>query len=282
MSERIDYNSNIHDRIAPLYESRHEEIFNPTEQRRISDQLTFAMGSIACCSGAPRVLDFGAGTGNLTRHLLKLGSAVVACDVSAGCLRELEASSDGTACLELSLLNGRDLSQFADASFDMVAVYSVLHHVPDYLAIIDEFVRVVKPGGVIYIDHEVCPAYWEERPQYRDYCQALDRRRQAERVGFWQHLAGISRRKHWWRYLASALWVRLNRVEDEGDIHTHPDDHIEWEQILARMEGGCRILRQQDYLVCRERAVPAVVWDAWRHRCADMRLTVAQRCREQV
>lgn len=55
----------------------------------------------------------------------------------------------------------------------MVATYSVLHHVPDYLKIVDEFVRVLKPGGVIYIDHEVSPSYWEINDTYQSYLEEL-------------------------------------------------------------------------------------------------------------
>jgi len=277
VSDRIDYNSWIHDLIAPVYETRHAEIFNETEQRRIRAELSAAIGHIRSASGVPRVLDFGAGTGNLTRHLLELGCAAVASDVSAGSLRELKRSVPGSARLELSLLNGRDLARFPEASFDLAGVYSVLHHVPDYLAVIDEFVRVVKPGGVIYIDHEVCPAYWEELPEYRQYTLEVAQRQALETEGPWCRLGGMLRRKGWWRFLAAALYLRLNRVADDGDIHTFPDDHIEWGEIRSRLEPHCELLVEEDYLVCREKAVPPPVWRAWRGRCTDMRLVVARK-----
>lgn len=278
MSELIDYNSRIHDLIAPVYEGRHAEIFNETEQARLRETLRFALGCVRSAAGEPRVLDFGAGTGNLTRHLLDLGARVVACDVSAGCLRQLERSAGAAGRLETSLLNGRDLSQFPDASFDLVAVYSVLHHVPDYLAAVDEIARVVKPGGVICIDHEVCPAYWEERPDYRRYCAEVFKEQAREREGAWRYFLRIMRRRDRWRYLAAVLYLRLKRVpEDEGDIHTHPDDHIEWDRIRSRLEPGCQLFREEDYLVCRERSVSPRAWQAWREKVADMRVLVARR-----
>jgi ubiquinone/menaquinone biosynthesis C-methylase UbiE len=278
VSDRIGYNSWIHNLIAPVYESRHAEIFNQTEQKRLREELGFALGCVGSSSGAPRVLDFGAGTGNLTRHLLELGALVVASDVSSGCLNELRCRAGAGARLELSLLNGKDLSQFPDGSFDLVATYSVLHHVPDYLALIDEFVRVLKPGGVVCIDHEVCPAYWQERPDYRQYCTEVAQRQLMERESLWRYLAGILRRDNWWRHLAAAAYLRLKGVsEDEGDIHVHPDDHIEWGKIRSRLEPGCEVLREEDYLVCREKSVPPPVWQAWRGRCCDMRVVVARK-----
>lgn len=272
---QIGLNSAVHDRIAPLYESRHGEIFNQVEQGRIREVLTHAAGQIRTGADIPRVLDFGAGTGNLTRHLLQMNFSVVASDVSAGCLRELESSVAVSERLQCVMLNGRDLSQFDDASFDMVATYSVLHHVPDYLAIVDEFIRVLKPGGVLYLDHEVCPAYWEERPDYREYCRELAERQTLEQESLWQYLSGLLQRKSWWRSLASMLWLRCNKLADEGDIHVYPEDHIEWEQIRARLVSGCELLLEKDYLVCREKSFPAPVWNSWHTRCADMRLMIA-------
>lgn len=277
MSERVEYNSRIHNLIAPLYEARHAEIFNESEQARIRKQLAFALCCIKSASANPCVLDFGAGTGNLTRHLLELGTRVVASDVSSGCLEELKASAGGTGVLELSLLNGQDLSQFAADSFDMVAVYSVLHHVPDYLAIIGEFMRILKPGGVVYLDHEVCPSFWGKPPEYSAYEAELRERLVAERQSLGRYLLGILRRKNRWRYLAAALYLRWGKFEDEGDIHIHPDDHIEWSEIRALMNARCEVLLEEDYLVCRERSVPPKVWQAWRDRCADMRIMVARK-----
>ncbi|HXE95461.1 MAG TPA: class I SAM-dependent methyltransferase [Dongiaceae bacterium] len=275
MCDQITHNSRVHDMIAPLYEARHGEIFNRTEQLRICDSMAFALKYIRTGSEVPRVLDFGAGTGNLTRHLLSMGAEVVASDVSAGCLRELKSSTKNAERLELSLLNGHDLSQFADESFDMVATYSVLHHIPDYLAIVSEFIRVVKPGGIVYIDHEVCPAYWENRPEYQTYCREIAEHLSAQPDTLFQRISNIVRQDRWWRYLSSALRVRWNKVADEGDIHVHPDDHIEWPKIRSCLEPFCEILREHDYLVCRERTFSAPVWEKWRSQCVDMRLLVA-------
>lgn len=276
-ADQVGLNSVVHDRIAPLYESRHGEIFNQVEQCRIWDVLTHATEQIETGVDIPRVLDFGAGTGNLTRHLLKMNFCVVASDVSAGCLRELEFSVADSDRLQSVVLNGHDLSQFDDASFDMVATYSVLHHVPDYLAIVDEFVRVVKPGGVIYIDHEVCPAYWDDGAEYREYCRELAERHAIEQKSTWQYLLGIFQKKRWWRFLGPMLWLRFNKLVDEGDIHVHPQDHIEWQQIRSRLAGGCEVLLEDDYLVCREKTFPAPIWGRWHKRCFDMHLMIARR-----
>lgn len=275
MTDYLSLNKWIYDATAPLYESRHGEIFNQTEQHRIHTHLGLALQEVRTDSKLIRTLDFGAGTGNLTRHLISLGSRVVAADVSSGCLREVQALSENSGLLDVSLLNGHDLSQFGDASFDMVATYSVLHHVPDYLAIVQEFLRVLKPGGVIYIDHEVCPAYWEDRTDYKAYCEELAAVESLKKNSLWGGFFQVFSRKNRWRYLASALWLKWHKISDEGDIHVYPEDHIEWPDIKACLEPCCEIVLEEDYLVCREQAFPPPIWGKWHDLCVDMRCLIA-------
>ncbi len=45
-----------------------------------------------------------------------------------------------------------DLSQFADASKDVVVIFGVLHHIPDWRKAIDEIHRVLKPNGSLFLE----------------------------------------------------------------------------------------------------------------------------------
>lgn len=261
--------------LAPLYEVRHREIYNPTEQRRIHTLLQSLLGQLAC-QAAPHLLDFGAGTGNLTRHLLTLGADVVAADVSDGSLRELQVASARLGRLKTMVLNGRDLVGVDSDSFDMVTTYSVLHHVPDYLAIVDELVRVARPGGFIYIDHEVCPSYWQADAGYTAYLQDLARSPQCAAGAFLSAMSKLLTRRGW-RYIWAKLRLCGVPIPDDGDIHVHKDDHIDWSAIRGCLEPLCEIVAQEDYLVCREHEDPPPVWLRWRDRCADMRLIVARK-----
>lgn len=276
--ELINQNKALHDSIASTYEDRHAEIFNPTEQARIHASLKFALSEIRTGAPVPNVMDFGAGTGNLTRHLLDLHAAVVSGDVSQGCLDKLRSGVGSSERLGCVLLNGHDLSNIENDAFDMIATYSVLHHIPDYLKIIDEFMRVVKPGGVIYIDHEVCPAYWNEDPSFQAYLEQLGERFSKEHL--WE--LGIMPEKSWDK-IKRVLYSWKKRILEggsysgDGDIHVYRHDHIEWNAIEAKLVPACRILTNSDYLVCREREYPAPVWGKYRDTLTDMRVLVARK-----
>jgi len=45
-----------------------------------------------------------------------------------------------------------DLSQFATASKDVVVVFGVLHHIPEWRKVIEEIARVLKPNGQLFLE----------------------------------------------------------------------------------------------------------------------------------
>jgi ubiquinone/menaquinone biosynthesis C-methylase UbiE len=46
-----------------------------------------------------------------------------------------------------------DLSQFPNASKDIVIIFGVLHHIPEWRKALDEIVRVLKPdGGTLFLE----------------------------------------------------------------------------------------------------------------------------------
>ncbi len=278
----VERNRRIHDRIAARYETDHVEIYNPTEQARIRNSLRQALDLVRTDTREPEVLDYGSGTGNLTAHLLALGAHVVAADVSPAILAELRRQMDHSGNLRTMVINGTNLELLPDASVDLVATYSVLHHVPDYLGIVSEFARVVKPGGVILIDHEMCPGYWQRDETYLQYWRALHPPRSL--IGGVRHKLMRSLSARAWHGLLHRKLERLRSrldgrpyVSPQGDIHVRPDDHIDWQAIRNRLEPACEILLERDYLVCRETSEPAPIWQAWKDRCTDMRLLLARR-----
>jgi ubiquinone/menaquinone biosynthesis C-methylase UbiE len=267
----IAHNRDAHDRVGAAYDARHPEIFNDVEQERLRTALTRAVSMVA--GDRPvRALDVGSGTGNLTSHLLALGAEVTASDLSSGLLAQVTARHGASGRLRTHQLNGRDLQPLPDGAFDLVATYSVLHHIPDYAALVAEMARVVRPGGIVVIDHERTDESWRS-PAYAQFLRE----------------AVVWPPRRWWYVLQpSRYWKRLQpllewqrwgnpRWMPEGDLHIWPDDHIEWarvERALAQYDVHAEV--RDDYLLFEPRYQRAV-WEAWRTRCADMRCLIARR-----
>ena len=53
---------------------------------------------------------------------------------------------------EFLILDAEDLSRFPASSKDVVIIFGVLHHIPNWRKAIDEVVRVLKPGGSLFLE----------------------------------------------------------------------------------------------------------------------------------
>jgi len=95
------------------------------------------------------VLDVGCGGGWLVRKLTQAGARVVGVDPLEDALGRARAEDpDGTY-----LHAGAQELPFGDASFDTVVFFNSLHHVPVEALdrALGEAVRVLRPGGVLYV-----------------------------------------------------------------------------------------------------------------------------------
>jgi ubiquinone/menaquinone biosynthesis C-methylase UbiE len=252
----IKKNIGVHDKIASRYERIHGEIFNAPEQNRLNNCLREAVSFVVTSSSKLKALDFGCGSGNLSYHLLQLGLDVTAADVSVGCLDLVRGKYKDVDCFQL---NGKDLNGLSDNYFDFIAMYSVLHHIPDYLAAIKEISRVCKPGGVIYIDHENNDEFWEHRPVYLEF------RNRAKLINWNKYL-------HPSNYLHKLKRFINPHYTNEGDIHVWDDDHIEWKVVEDLMESlDFEVVLVKDYLLFNRLYKPDV-YEEYKDKCTDTRI----------
>jgi phosphatidylethanolamine/phosphatidyl-N-methylethanolamine N-methyltransferase len=102
-----------------------------------------------------RILEVGVGTG-LSLPDYSWSNRVVGVDLSAPMLRKAKARAvehrltnlDGLAVMDAQHLG------FQDGAFDVVVAQYVITAVPDPEATLDEFVRVLRPGGeIILVNH---------------------------------------------------------------------------------------------------------------------------------
>ena len=109
---------------------------------------------------APLVLDVATGTGRLPRALLRqpaFTGRIIGLDLSRGMLRE---AVGGTAQFSDRLtFIWQDASQlpFKGNTFDAVTCIEALEFMPSPVEVLDELVRVLRPGGVLLLTNRVGP-----------------------------------------------------------------------------------------------------------------------------
>jgi len=132
-------------RWAPIYDLVFGAVFDPG--RKASIAAAERIGG--------RILEVGVGTG-LSLPDYSWSNRLTGVDLSAPMLRKAKARAaehrltnvDGLAVMDAQHLG------FADGAFDVVVAQYVITAVPDPEATLDEFVRVVKPGGeIILVNH---------------------------------------------------------------------------------------------------------------------------------
>ncbi len=94
-------------------------------------------------------LEIGVGTGRIALPLAGAGARVVGIDLSAAMLDRLRAKDPGRTAPVLRA--DATALPFATASFGAALACHVLHLVADWVAVVDELVRVVEPGGVLLV-----------------------------------------------------------------------------------------------------------------------------------
>lgn len=232
--EQIDHNRKAHNRIVNKYGKKHKEIYNLLEQERLRENLTSVIGDKSLDYLA---LDYGSGEGNLTKKLLELGVTVVCADVSDRCLEFL----NDTYGVDTILIDGEKLSNIEDNTYDFIGMYSVVHHIPDYISVLGELTKKLKTGGVLYIDHETCSDYWESNKMMKLNEFKKD---------------ALSWKGKIHKYLRPKNYINKLRTifidphySEEGDIHVFPDDHLDWKKIVEKIGEDCNIVSIKDYLL---------------------------------
>jgi hypothetical protein len=125
-------------------------------------------------------------------------------------------------------------------------------------------IRVLRPGGVLYLDHEPPEAFWQPNPSYDEYVK------KARRVDMRKLLVLDN-------YVGKVKRLFNPRYANEGDIHVWPDDHIEWKRIEALLAvEGMEVLWSDEYLLCRK-GFRREVYERHKESLVDTKLLVARK-----
>ena len=100
-----------------------------------------------------KILEAGTGKGRFTLTLAQAGYSVMSIDISVKeqAIAKLNLQYfkvDGL--VDLKIENAESLS-FKDASFDIIFSVNTIHHLANPLKMVDELLRVIKPGGKIVL-----------------------------------------------------------------------------------------------------------------------------------
>lgn len=259
----ITNNRKVHDSVSSQYDKVHSEIFNTTEQERIAERLKALLSALD--NSRLKALDFGCGSGNITAHLVRLGFDVTSADISPKFLEIIKKRYGKAGGCKTEILSGDINKDLLGQRYDLICVYSVLHHVPDYLSVLLGLASRLNPGGYLYIDHEASEVYWSSDSDYAKLQKECKWRRVVYKIPLIFSL----------KWLISKLRrIHNPRYQPEGDIHVWPDDHVEWPLIKSKLEKlQMQEVFSEDYLAYQE-YYGRELFDKYRTRVSDMHCSI--------
>jgi ubiquinone/menaquinone biosynthesis C-methylase UbiE len=196
-----EVNVRYHDLAAEHYDAKWGIDYGALGQSQVTGKLAKALGGKL--GRYERGLEIGAGTGYFGLNMALAGAIdrYTATDISPGMLDVLSKTADAlsieaeTTCTDASEL------PFEDESFDIVFGHAILHHLPDLDGAFREFLRVLRPGGVV--------AFCGEPSRYGD------------------RLAELPKRAAWRLSPAWRTLLRARAAERDGDAEIVEEDTLE-------------------------------------------------------
>lgn len=135
----------FHDQLATSWTSAYESgSFN----RRLRFFLPYLNRFV---EQGTRWLDAGCGSGVLARQVASRGAHVTAVDASPAMIAQGEAAQAPHSAIAFQLIRSIESLPFPDGAMDGVLCSSVLEYVDNPRAAVQEFSRVLAPGGVAVI-----------------------------------------------------------------------------------------------------------------------------------
>lgn len=192
--------------------------------------LQFLAVGQSCSDSIFKVADIGCGAGTQSRLWAKMGHRVHGLDVSASLVdvARKRAQAEGLN-ISFSVGTATDLP-YPDASMDVALLPELLEHVANWQACLDEAVRVLKPGGLLYLSTTswLCPKQQEfDLPLYSWYPGFVKRKYERLAVTTRPEIANYCKYPavNWFSYYSLARYLkkrgflcldRFDMIETEG------------------------------------------------------------------
>ncbi|MDT0215262.1 class I SAM-dependent methyltransferase [Rothia sp. ARF10] len=190
------------------------------------------------------VLDVGAGQEQFGRRFAEHGARYVAVDL------ERQSLSPGAG---VGGVVGRgEHLPFASASVDIVMSNNVMEHVTRPGVVADEMVRVVRPGGLVFISYTVWASPWgghETSPWH--LLGGHYARRRYERTHGHAPKNRFGETMHATTVAGGLRWARSH--PDVVLVEAAPRYHPDWADLLIRVPGARELLSWNLMMVLRRR-----------------------------
>jgi SAM-dependent methyltransferase len=271
MTDLVEVNKVFHDHECRYYDERFAIVHDDRTARQAVADVESLLGRTL--RPGERVLDAGCGTGYLAAGIRRARPdvLVMGADLSAGMLGNARAAG----AWPLVQADATRLP-YADDSLDLVVARGVLHHLPDVVAALREWRRVLVPGGAVVLVSEPTPTVERHGAVLVRGLLALLRRPLTAEEDFWE-VASMAANLH--VFTVEAL-TALARDAGFGDVALGTTDFADTLLITAsyvtwgRRPGLARRLpwRPADEVA---RLADRVFWNRvlpqrWRHTVAGV------------
>jgi 2-polyprenyl-3-methyl-5-hydroxy-6-metoxy-1,4-benzoquinol methylase len=187
---------------------RHRALFE-----RVNSAISDAVSEVARREGSCDVLEIGAGHGSFTETVLAAGGSPTVTEMSKASAEFLTHKFRDRP--EVRVVYDTDGSApFRDGSqYDVILLISVIHHIPDYIALITRLCdTTLRPGGAVVAFQD--PLWY---PRQTSLARMLDT---------WSYLAWRVTQGEFRRGLKTR-WRRLRGIYDESE----PSDLVEYHVV---------------------------------------------------
>lgn len=132
------------------YDKGSPHLRHPQLRSMVQGRLEALVAEAIARTGRCRVLEIGAGHGTFTETLLAAGATVTVTETSRASAQHLRAVFAGDRRVRVLYdATGEELFELGE-TFDLAAIISVLHHIPDYLAFLHRLGDRIEPDGAIF------------------------------------------------------------------------------------------------------------------------------------
>ena len=176
------------------------------------------------------VADIGCATGAQSMLWAELGHQAHGLDVNASLIEiARKRASDAGLSISFEIGSATDLP-YSASSMDVVLIPELLEHVAEWQRCLEEAIRILKPGGLLYLSttNSLCPVQQEfNLPMYSWYPRFLKRRYEKLAVTTRPEIANYCRYPavNWFSFYSLATylgmrgfrcWDRFDMIETKG------------------------------------------------------------------